>query len=407
MTALGIRYLLNRALSSDMTRQGCEFPPHPGRVFMAMAAAHFETRGDDQERKALKWLEERATPPAISSPESWTRQSSNPRIPLESFVPVNDKHGGIVGRSRQSRSFPCVRLADEKVFLVWPDDAPDEVRAALSRLCSKVTRIGHSSSLVSMWIAEANEEIRPNITPDRFSSETSMRVAEPGTLKMLERAFANGDRPRLARWQGYVTVREEQQTTPLEGPFDPQLIVLSKEAEGRNLGLESTLQLTSALRHAAMKAVPEGECPEWLSGHQPNGRPTLEPHVAFVPLPFVGAAYADGHILGLAIAVPKDVRADEARRTLGGLLFDAETGAEKSIHLWRSDVWDWHFSGKLAIAHPLRCGPKPGPNRAPSGPALRPLFFTTTRRSTPTSMSNASSPKPSFPPDSRCLRRCE
>ena len=54
MTALGIRYLMGCAVSSDMTRQRWEFPPHPGRVFMAMAAAHFETGEDARERRALE-----------------------------------------------------------------------------------------------------------------------------------------------------------------------------------------------------------------------------------------------------------------------------------------------------------------------------------------------------------------
>ena len=353
MTALGIRYLLGRVVSSDVTRQGCEFPPHPGRVFMAMAAAHFRSRGDDQERKALEWIEERATPPAIASPECWIRQSSVPRVPLASFVPVNDKHGGITGRSRQPRSFPSARLADEKLFLVWPDDAPDEIRSGLSRLCSKVTRIGHSSSLVSMWLADEHEQIRPNIIPDRFAVETSMRVPEPGTLAALVSSFEKREWPRLARWEGYRTVSEEQRQPPLQGPFSRQLIVLSKDVEGRNLGVECTLQLTSALRNAAMKALPEGECPEWLSGHQPDGNPTLKPHVAFLPLPFVGARYADGHILGLAIAVPKDIPSEEARRTLGTLLFNQESGKEKTIHLWRADVWDWKLQRETRDRPPI------------------------------------------------------
>lgn len=353
MTALGIRYLIGRAVSSDMTRQRPEFPAHPGRVFMAMAAAHFETQGDDEERKALDWIEQRAVAPSISSPGYWERQSSQRRLPLETFVPVNDKHGGIAGRSRQSRSFPSVRLDEENVFLIWDDDAPEDIRGALDRLCTKVTRIGHSSSLVQMWVVDPHEQIRPTFTPDRFFSERRMRVAEPGTLASLEIAFARGEAPRLARWEGYREAKQEHPSASLQGPFDPTLIILYKESECRTLGLESTLQLTSALRNAAMKSLPEGQSPEWLSGHQPDGGPTMNPHVAFLPLPFVDARFADGHILGMAIAVPKLVSPDEARQNLGALLFNPNTGDERTIRLWRNGVWEWKLRREARDRPPL------------------------------------------------------
>lgn len=343
MTALGIRYLTGCAVSADMTRQRYQFPPHPGRVFMAMAAAYFETRGDAEERKALEWIERQTPVPAISAPQCWERKPSFGRPPIETYVPVNDKHGGIVARSRQSRSFPTVRLHDEKVFFRWDADAPEETRSALDRLCSKVTRIGHSSSLVQMWVVDQGEEIQPNLAPDEFISEKRMRVAVPGTLSYLEKAFAQGDRPRLARWHGYREAKQENVLPPIEGVFDSRLIVLEKLPEGRVLGLESTLQLTSALRNAAMKALPEGQSPEWLSGHQPDGRPTLKPHVAFFPLPFVQAQYADGHILGMAMAIPKSIPADEARRTFGALLFNPDSGEERAVHLWRNDFWKWEL----------------------------------------------------------------
>ncbi|MBV9499336.1 MAG: type I-U CRISPR-associated protein Cas5/Cas6 [Acidobacteriaceae bacterium] len=352
MTALGIRYLTCCAVSSDLTRQRHEFPPHPGRVFMAMAAAHFETQGDEAERKALEWIEQRGTAPHISSPEYWERRSSLSRVQLETFVPVNDKHGGVVGRSRQARSFPTVRLDHENVFVMWDDEASDDVRNALQKLCSKVTRIGHSSSLVQMWLVDPAQEIRPTLTPDRFVSERRMRVAEPGTLASLETAFAKGDRPRLTRWEGYREAREDSRLPVIEGPFNPRLLVFEK-FDGRILGLESTVQLTSALRNAALKSLPQGKSPEWLSGHQPDGNPTSKPHVAFFPLPFVDAYYADGHVLGMAIAVPKTVALDDARENLGALLFNPETGEERTVHLWRNGAWDWKLRRESRDRPPL------------------------------------------------------
>lgn len=354
MTTLGIRYLTGCAVSSDMTRKNPEFPPHPGRVFMALAAAHFQTRGGLDERRALEWIERQNAPPSIRAPHCEHRLDSSGRAPVETYVPVNDKHGGIVRRMRQARSFATVRLEEEEVFLTWDAEAPEEVRSGLDRLCAKVTRIGHSSSLVQMWVAAPTDRPRPaNWIPDDLRSSRRMRVAEPGTLSYLEKAFRQGDYPRLASWKGYRTKSEEGGAPPLEGIFDSHLVVLEKDIEGRVLGLEATMQLTSALRNAVMKSVPEGGCPEWLSGHQPNGQPSLKPHVAFLPLPFVGAPYADGHVLGLAMAIPRDVPADEARRVIGAFLFNQDSGEERTIRLWRNPVWEWCLRRETRDQPPL------------------------------------------------------
>ena len=43
---LGIRYLTGYAVATDLAQRRAEWPPHPARIFMAMAAAHFETGAD-------------------------------------------------------------------------------------------------------------------------------------------------------------------------------------------------------------------------------------------------------------------------------------------------------------------------------------------------------------------------
>ncbi len=367
MTALGIRYLTGCSVSSDMARQP-EFPPHPGRVFMALAAAYFETGGDAGERSALEWLERHAPAPRISAAGFSPRVAAGSTRPAETYVPVNDKlspAGGAGMRGRQSRSFPTVRPHDDKVFLIWDDDPPEDIRASLKRLCSKVTRIGHSSSLVQLWLHDHPDSVKPTLTPDDSAPGRRLRIPEPGTLAYLESAFAQGERPRLPRWQGYSEPRGASASPPLEGVFDPNLIVLAK-SEGRVLGLESTLQLTRALRSAAMKSALNRQPTEWLSGHEPGGGPSQKPHAAFFPLPFVGARHADGHILGLAVAIPKHVAQDEARQAIGALLFHPDSGADRSIHLWRSDPsWEWQLRRELRDQPPtaLAVATWTGPSR--------------------------------------------
>ena len=390
MIALGVRYLTKYAVATDLSRARAEWPPHPGRVFMAMAAALFETMADPAERAALEWLES-VPPPALRASDADERTS------VRAYVPVNDQHGGIVGRVRQERGFPRTRPHDDCVYLIWTAEPSPETRTALSCICAKVTRVGHSMSAVQMWVLPAGEEPEPNWLPGSERLEAQFRVAGAGTVRSLEAAF-NGEairrydafdeavaaahgrekrrlknelqmefpggrpeskRPQLVQWQGYSRPIASGKDGPvLDGPFDESFVVLAK-TEGAMLGLESTQQLTGALRNAAMKAAGEGP-PEWLSGHDAAGVPSVHPHVAFFPLPYVGFEYSDGHVLGLGIAVPRDLRLtycatrdEELRRFLGGLFFDSGTGEEREIGLWRNGVWRWTLEREKRERPPL------------------------------------------------------
>jgi CRISPR-associated protein Csb2 len=109
-----------------------------------------------------------------------------------------------------------------------------------------------------------------------------------------------------------------QASTPApHSVFDSNLTVLA--LSGRRLSLHGTLRLTDALRGAVQRACPE-PIPEWISGHAVDGSPSNRPHLAFVPLPFVGAEHADGRILGVALVLPRGVEPREAARCLEPLL---------------------------------------------------------------------------------------
>jgi CRISPR-associated protein Csb2 len=356
---------------------------------MAMAAAHYESGADPVERAALEWIE-RQEAPAIQADEGYERTT------VKAYVPVNDDAGNIVARSRQDRVFPKIRLESDTAYLMWRSEAASEVRDGLERLCPKVTRIGHSSSLVQMWVVAPGEELEPNWLPSTEGSER-MRVASSGSLasleadfneagfrrldalrqelqtakgkakatlkRQIEQEFPDGQpswrRPQIAKWQGYAPGLSEVTEAVTNGPFDSSIIVLAKQ-EGRNLGLEATLQLTTALRNAAMKAASrEGVAPEWVSGHAPDGSPSLRPHLAFFPLAFVGDAYADGHVMGVAMAVPRDLQRGEGtskdaaiRNLLGPLFFDPETGEEEEIAIWNR-YWKWTLDRERREHPPL------------------------------------------------------
>ena len=89
MFALGLHYLngWSMAAADGARKERAEWPPHPDRVFMALAAAWFETGEDHAEGEALRWLEA-LPPPAIAASDADSRAA------VVSYVPVNDDGGG-------------------------------------------------------------------------------------------------------------------------------------------------------------------------------------------------------------------------------------------------------------------------------------------------------------------------
>lgn len=119
--------------------------------------------------------------------------------------------------------------------------------------------------------------------------------------------------------------------------FDDQLIVLRRIA-GTELPLEATLTLTEALRGAVMSACGQQPPPEWISGHRADNARSENDHLAFLPLPFVGREYADGHLLGAALVVPRHVPAADVARCLAVFLAPETTG---EMRLTMGTVGEW------------------------------------------------------------------
>ena len=200
MFALALRYLNGWAMAAadGAKKQQAEWPPHPDRVFMALAAAWFETGEDPAEGAALRWLEDQPAP-AIAAPPRAVRS------PTTSYVPVNDarmgrkiptghdlgklKDAGLAVlpefRSRQPRAFPvAIPLTDNPVVhLIWRDAELGEHRAALDTLTAKLTHVGHSASFVQAWLDNAPPE--PNLIPESGLGLRKLRAPSPGRLAYL------------------------------------------------------------------------------------------------------------------------------------------------------------------------------------------------------------------------------
>ena len=393
MFALGVHYLNGWAMAAadGAKKEQAEWPPHPGRVFMALAAAWFETGEDAAEREALRWLE--ALPPPEIAASGWAKRSS-----VVSYVPVNDdcspvnKKGGKekphgegslpIGRNRQPRSFPVAIPHDPKMFLVWPETDLGPHRVSLEGLVAKVTHVGHSASLVQAWVEDGEAAIRAlEDLPHRWEptdgvAKHRLRVPSIGRLDELARVYNRDEvleyadlkeqsdalkgaksvemrrkkrrldntikerfsrapvslRPGPGRWQGYDLRRKEPDAETPGSVFDPNMAVLV--IRGRRVPLTTTLKLTQALRGALMDSCAVQPPPEWFSGHRLDGSPSTEPHMAILPLPFTGDMHADGRVIGVALALPSSLENREAAHCLDEFLYESDTGMPRRHKLF-------------------------------------------------------------------------
>jgi CRISPR-associated protein Csb2 len=289
-----------------------EWPPHPSRLFSALTAAWAEGGGEDELRSALEWLEEQGAPRVLAGEHT-------PRKLVQAFVPVNDSETLPDSRPRKARAFPSATLVRSDVYFVWDAVPAPKVRAGLDRVLQRTSSLGHSSSFVSMEIADSIAGDRlTEWVPDAREGRR-MRIPYPGRLREL-----------IARHQkfeesGSKVYRPSAGSTTLYGPkkspgaglgksiFD-RMIVFRRDA-GPRASLRSTLSITAALRGAILAHAPQ-PIPEYLSGHSPESTPDVpvrseRPHIAVVPLPFVGAPHATGDLIGAAVLLPSSLTRDE------------------------------------------------------------------------------------------------
>lgn len=298
-----------------------EWPPHPARLYMALAAAWFESDRDERELAALRWLESLA-PPALAFSEHAT-----PCPAVGTYVPANDSdavgRGGLIQtlptlkRHRAERMFPRTRLpfedGEDVVRFSWADADNEHHIAALAELCARVGRLGHSTSLVQVWV-ERSADRPPRLVHDDRRPLLRMRTVSrtEGTMDRLAELYERPPhRPSISQSAGYRYAEDTSDGLTEHSVFDPRLEIFrlaSADGAFRWLDIASTLQLTAGLRRAIQANIQElGETlPESIGGHQADGRATERPHVAYMPIPAVGHKHGDGHLLGFAVVLPRE-----------------------------------------------------------------------------------------------------
>ena len=244
------------------------------------------------------------------------------------------------GRVKKERHFPSVTLVEPRasepsvgqeprvpepgwvaaVTYSWDEIASSHVAQALDALLGRVTRLGHSSSLVSCRLRDA----APAATHVPGEGSEMLRWVGRGQLAALESEHRRhrAVRPRSLPFRG---VRYSSVQPGKIGAGEPKRpatagdwIVFELEASHRRLPVTRTAEMTRVLREAVLSHVPN-PLPEGVSGHLPDGTPTGLPHIGFLALPNVGHQHADGRIMGMAISLPRGLHAESRSATLRGI----------------------------------------------------------------------------------------
>lgn len=211
------------------------------------------------------------------------------------------------GRTRQVRTLPVVLPETPTFAFLWPSADPSPHRAALEQLCSRVTRLGHSSSLVRCSLADL--DVAPTLVPSD-EGDIVLRVVGPGQLGRLDRAFAHHQgvqsrvlpaRPQRYRWESKVAAP----CPPAQSVFSTDWVLFERVGGSRPVASRAT-DVARALRGALIELHGNQDLPATLSGHAESG-PTERSHIAFVPLPFVGNEHADGALMGCALVLPREL----------------------------------------------------------------------------------------------------
>lgn len=254
--------------------------------------------------------------PGNTNPDSAEALLPDGRVKKERYFPsVTLTEAEVCGSSTESSTEPVGLVSGvdgpataakrlPAVVYAWDDGPPAEVSQALDELLARVTRLGHSSSLVSCRL----HDDAPVATHIPGNGAEMLRWVRPGQLAALEAEHRRHQaiRPRSLPFRG-VRYRE---IVP-DGDDSAEAVIPTTAGDWivfelrppRSRPMTRTVELTRVLRQSVLSHVSDPP-PEGVSGHRRDGRPTTAPHIAFLALPNVGHQHGDGRIMGMAISLP-------------------------------------------------------------------------------------------------------
>lgn len=398
MLAIEVNFLTGRFVATaHHDRRATEWPPHPARLFSALVAAWADDDAPSpEERQALEWLEAQ-DPPSIAASEAVARKVLTNFVPVNDTAVIStswyDRRASEVGRlmdeidaasedssaksvklaerldgklvkardvsdqvanvgktnpgeamkllpdhrGKQARDFPSVTPDEPRVVYIWPRaDTTSAMAGALDGLLGRVTRLGHSSSLVSCRLTP--DPPTPTCEPGPVGE--ALRSVRRGQLAALEQEHERHEavKPRSLPFRAvrYGPVESDEAGIHLHPDTAGHLVVFEFHPSSRRFPATRAVKIAATLRDAIFHHA-EDPLPEGLSGHRSDGSPVSLPHVGFLPLPWVGHAHADGRIMGAAVSIPDSLDEPSRRAVLRAVgTWESEAGAESTT---RSDQY--------------------------------------------------------------------
>lgn len=378
MFALRAEFLTGRCVAKE-THQSAEWPPHPARLFSALVSALYAPVDPalppppeyEAEREALEWLQK------LGAPEIAFAGDALRRAVVKAYVPVNDlglprespeklqnaHTDALAGKvkmkpgrksdpitaarkrlreageqalallpertgARKDRTFPTVTPNDAVVHFIWARADAGKYREAIERILSRVSYLGHSSSLIAISIVDTGLPERRWVPGGRGMK---LRGFTNDQLRALDQVFASNERMAQSYRLPFEPVSYGVPALKMIEPasvFSRDWVVFRK-VRGADLSLTATLDLTHALCRAALDRAQERGASQraiaLLSGKDASGSPLREDHLAWLALPFVGwrGARGLGDCKGVAAVLPafldRPENAELADEILGAL----------------------------------------------------------------------------------------
>jgi len=316
-----------------------EWPPHPTRLYQALVAAAYETGRMPIAESALEALA--AELPAFFAPAALGAAS-----PIN-YVPTNFKGD----HEKTAVQRPYAAPKDPRVHYYW-EHLSEQHAGVLADLCPQVTHLGRATDPVLCRLDDPAELPPPQWTPDQ-PGELLLRTAQPGLLDRLDTHYADGRRPPTPDMTHY----RQTGRTPASGPWSDLILLRPKSP----VDVRHTSRITEALRIAVLANAGD-DAPDILHGH---GTAEFQPRAAWLALPHVGHRHADGHLMRVGLALPKNITPSQRARLIEPLL---KTGylrfndrplyllaAESNLTPWTGSADTWASVSPTVLGrHPRR-----------------------------------------------------
>lgn len=293
-----------------------EWPPSWMRLFSALVSVAEPGSEHDEVLRLL----ETAPPPDIgtSADDLTARTARSAYVPTNSVVKAGG-HTTLVGRTNSERSWARVAPRSPVIRYRWSDlTLTADQSATLSRLCRRIPYLGRSTSPATVVVGEATgaEVDEPWLRPrntigpgERFVLTSTLRSPFEGALDALRHAheakYVHGrtaDPWEIGRGVDYGRADPvDAPPTIIPSPYRDLVVfrLRGPKKDGRDAA-----RIAAHLRRTLMSRTEPP--PAALHGHHDGD----VVQIAFLGLPFVGSQKADGHLIGMALALP-DLPADD------------------------------------------------------------------------------------------------